>query len=165
MSQPVRNGINAPKKKTARKKLSRSEIIKKNIERGKNRKHPKYGTSKLEERFAKNFLDKLGVEYEYQFEAKDIKRFYDFYIPSGRILLEVDGIYYHGKGLLHEEKNKMQKHNEYVDKIKNEWAREHGYRLYRIWEDDINECPEKVMKFLRAIIEMIDKNNDKKNRH
>ena len=33
-----------------------------------------YGTSKLEERFAKNFLDKLGVEYKYQYKAESIGR-------------------------------------------------------------------------------------------
>ena len=47
------------------------------------RKHPKYGTSKLEEDFARDFLDKLGVKYIYQFEAKDIGRFYDFAILLG----------------------------------------------------------------------------------
>ena len=42
--------------------------------------------------FPKEFLDKLGVIYERQFEAKDIKRFYDFKI--GSILIEVDGDYW-----------------------------------------------------------------------
>ena len=37
-----------------------------------------YGTSKLEQDFARNFLDKLKLKYVYQFEARDIKRFYDF---------------------------------------------------------------------------------------
>ena len=57
------------------------------------RKHPQYGTSKLEERFASEFLDRLGVKYEYQFEAKDIGRFYDFYLPEHRLLIELDGDY------------------------------------------------------------------------
>ena len=65
-------------------------IIKKNNHRP--REKPKYGTSKLEDKFAKEFLDKLGVIYERQFEAKDIKRFYDFKI--GSILIEVDGDYW-----------------------------------------------------------------------
>ena len=38
----------------------------------------KYGTSKLEADFARDFLDKLGIKYIYEYEAKDIKRFYDF---------------------------------------------------------------------------------------
>lgn len=52
----------------------------------KKKKHPQYGTSKLEEDFAKEFLDKLGVKYVYQFEAKDIGRFYDFRIKDGPII-------------------------------------------------------------------------------
>jgi hypothetical protein len=76
MAQPIKGDKPEKKvKKRKKKKLNVSEIIKKNIERSK-KPHPKYGTSKLEEKFAKEFLDKLGVKYETQFEAKDIKRFY-----------------------------------------------------------------------------------------
>lgn len=56
--------------------------------------HPKYGTSKLEEDFAHNFLDKLGVKYTYQFEAKDIGRFFDFYLQDENLIIEVDGDYW-----------------------------------------------------------------------
>ena len=35
----------------------------------KERKHPEYGTSKLEDRFAKDFLDKLGIVYETQYKT------------------------------------------------------------------------------------------------
>lgn len=38
----------------------------------------KFGTSKLEADFARDFLDKIGVKYIYEYEAKDIHRFYDF---------------------------------------------------------------------------------------
>lgn len=77
MVQPIKN-----------KNLSRQ--VKKNNHRP--RVKPKYGSSKLEDKFAKEFLDKLNVIYERQFEAKDIKRFYDFKI--GNILIEVDGDYW-----------------------------------------------------------------------
>ena len=82
MAQPTRktNNNQKPRSKTVKKKRkpSVSEIIKKNIERSK-KSHPKYGTSKLEKKFAKEFLDKLGVKYEEQFYAESIKRYYDFY--------------------------------------------------------------------------------------
>lgn len=55
---------------------------------------PLYGTSKLEEDFARDFLDKLGLDYIYQFEAKEIGRYYDFYISSHNILIEIDGGYW-----------------------------------------------------------------------
>ena len=45
--------------------------------------------------------------------------------------------------MVHEEKSPMQKHNEYVDKVKDTWAAEHGIPLIRIWEHDINDNPGK----------------------
>lgn len=127
------------------------------------RQRPKYGTSKLEDRFASEFLDKLGIIYERQFEAKDIKRFYDFKI--GNILIEVDGDYWHGKDLVYEDKNRMQKHSEWVDEVKNEWAISHGYLLYRVWESDINNDGAKVMSELKKILSIDEKRNNKKKRH
>ena len=41
--------------------------ISKNKSGGKKRFHPKYGTSKLEKRFAEEFLIPLGIKFEYQF--------------------------------------------------------------------------------------------------
>lgn len=60
-------------------------------------KHPDYGTSKLEKEFAENFLDKLGVQYQYQYKAEEIGRYYDFCVtlPSGsKVLIEIDGDYW-----------------------------------------------------------------------
>ena len=150
MAQPVKKGgtYQKPRSKTVKKKrLSKEEIIKRNIARSK-KPHPKYGTSKLEKRFAKEFLEKLGIKYEEQFEAKDITRYYDFYLPEYRVLIEVDGDFYHSYGKVYEEMNPMQKRNARVDKIKDNWALEHGIPLIRIWEHDINENPQKVMKIL-----------------
>ena len=170
MAQPVKKGgtYQKPRSKTVRrkKKLTREEIIKRNIERSK-KPHPKYGTSKLEKKFAKEFLEKLGVRYEEQFEAKDIKRFYDFFLPDYRTLVEVDGSWFHSYGLIYEEMNPMQKRNARVDEIKNEWAALHGYPLIRIWEHDINENPEKVLDMLRERLgvemeKLIIKENKKK---
>lgn len=80
--QPIKNKKVTNSKKNSRHKTKRT-----------GRPHPKYGTSKLEDKFAKEFLDKLGVPYEKQFEAKDIGRFYDFKI-GGRVLIEIDGDYW-----------------------------------------------------------------------
>lgn len=154
-----------PKKK---RKPTKSELIKKNIERSKKKKQ-EYGTSKLEKKFAKEFLDKLGVKYQYQFLAADIKRYYDFYLPEQRILIEVDGSYYHSYGKVYEEMSPMQKHNARVDQIKNEWAAMHGIPLIRIWEHDINNNPSFVMDLLREEIgvqtEKLKIKENKKKRH
>lgn len=156
MLQPTRRD-----KATAVKKKK----VKKTVPRGK-RPHPKYGTSKLEDRFAKEFLDRLGYKYERQYEAKDIGRFYDFAVKQDNgavVLLEIDGDYFHGHGLVHEEKSPMQKHNEWVDKVKDEWAAQHGIPLIRIWEHDINDNPGEVMKMLKKRIGDATKEQDRKN--
>lgn len=156
MSQPIKN----------------KKFVKKSYKPRTKRKHQEYGTSKLEERVAKDFLDKLGVKYVYQFKAEDIGRYYDFMIyteSGGRILLEIDGDYFHGYGLKYEEKNPMQKHSEHVDKIKDEWAMWHGIPLVRIWEHDVNDKSEKVMKMLKEMVGKTEKktliNENKKKRH
>ena len=116
------------------------------------RKHPKFGTSKLEQDFARDFLDKLNVEYIWQFEAKDIGRFYDFYLPKHNLIIEVDGSYYHSDPRLvkENEMNPMQKHNKRVDEYKDRWALVHGIPIMRIWEKDIRETPDKVLKKLKS---------------
>ena len=167
MAQPVkkRGTYQKPRSKTVKKKRkpTTSEIIKKNIARSK-KPHPKYGTSKLEKKFAKEFLEKLGIKYEEQFEAKDIKRYFDFKL-DGRILIEVDGSYWHSYGKVYEEMNPIQKRNARVDEIKNKWAHSNGYKLIRIWEHDINNNPQKVFEVLRKELNIVSKENDKKKRH
>ena len=162
MKQVVRKGIstNKPKdKKQTSKKLKTK------------RKHPQYGTSKLEEDFARNFLDKLGVEYEYQFEAKDIGRFYDFYIPSSDgshgILVEIDGDYFHYNSDTQGVKppNRMQKKNMLVDEYKNKWALLHGYPIMRIWESDIRKKPKEVMERLKERLYLQEEKIKKKGRN
>ena len=161
MPQPTKRGKTPAVKKK----------VKKTTPRGK-RPHPKYGTSKLEDRFAKEFLDRLGYEYERQYEAKDIGRFYDFAVKQENgalVLIETDGSYYHGYGLVHEEKSPMQKHNEWVDKVKDEWAAQRGIPLIRIWEHDINDKPSTVMRMLKKRLgeakDKQDKKNEKNKRH
>lgn len=80
MKQPIKN--------KDKKNVIKPKKVLKNIK--KKRSHPQYGTSKLEEDFAKEFLDKLKVPYQYQFEAKDIGRFYDFYLPQSNLIIEID---------------------------------------------------------------------------
>ncbi len=156
MPQPTRRG---------RTQTVKTKKPVKKVPRGK-RPHPKYGTSKLEDRFAKEFLDRLGYKYIRQYEARDIGRFYDFCIlrEDGRILvlIEIDGDYYHGRGLVYEEKSPMQKHNETVDRIKNQWAHEHQVPLLRIWEHDINNDPSGVIRTLKKEIGTATRKQEKK---
>ena len=159
MRQPIKKGklINKPKPK-AKKRLRRPD--------GKlERVHPKFGTSKLEQDFAEQFLDTLGVDYIWQFEAKDIGRFYDFYLPKHNLLIEVDGSYYHADPRVVDEGklSPMQKKNKRVDEHKNEWALLHSIPIMRIWEYDIRNNPSGVMKQLKERLYIEDKAQNKIN--
>lgn len=159
MAQPIRQGV--PAAHPSKMKVKKSKTGK--------RWHPKYGTSKLEDKFASEFLDRLGVDYVRQYEAKSIGRFYDFYIPSANALIEIDGDYYHGYGLVREDKSPMQKKNERVDRLKDEWALSHCIPIIRFWEHDINGNPQKVMAELKrtvgACTEKLKKKEEMQKRH
>jgi len=170
--QPIKKSgpYQKPRSKTVKKRKTTAQPSKKKTTTKKTtRSHPKYGTSKLEKRFENDFLKKLGVKYERQFYAPDIKRYYDFYLPEKNVIIEVDGTYYHSFGLVYEQMSPMQKRNHRVDEIKNEWAAMHGYALLRIWEHDINNNPVKVMEMLKEFLGVQEKKNlikeNKKKRH
>lgn len=172
MKQPTR-GKNK-QTKTNRKKSARSNTV-----THKKRKQ-EYGTSQLERDFARNFLDKLKLKYIYQFEATDIKRYYDFavtvyddypfkyeerdglksIVQEGKrfligFLIEVDGDYWHGNpnSVNENELTPMQKHNKKVDEYKDEWALMQNLPLLRFWESDIRKKPRKVMSELKKAVE------------
>lgn len=72
----------------------RNKIQTKEVAAKRTKRKPLFGTSKLEEDFARDFLDKLGLKYIYQFEAKSIGRWFDFYLTKYNLIIEVDGGYW-----------------------------------------------------------------------
>lgn len=115
------------------------------------RAHPLYGTSKLEERFAREFLDKIGVDYTYQYKAESIGRYFDFRIQPYGPIIEIQGSYWHGDKRLFEENelNAVQKRNIRVDEKKHKWCEMNGIPIIYIWEKDINSDPAGVLNYLR----------------
>lgn len=171
--QPIKNkSINTTKTSEKPKKIVKNRIKE-------NRNKPKYGISKLEAYFAKEYLDKMGLKYIYEYEAKDIGRFYDFAITlyqeipfimenkhgiesikqEGQnipicMLIEIDGDYYHSNPEIMKNKklNNMQKHNKFVDFLKDKWCEKKGIPLVRIWENDIKHNPKKVFELLNQYL-------------
>lgn len=171
--QPIKNkSINTTKTSEKPKK-----VVKNTIKVNKNKL--KYGISKLESYFAKEYLDKMGLKYIYEYEAKDIGRFYDFAITlyqeipfimenkhgiesikqEGQnipicMLIEIDGDYYHSNPEIMKNKklNNMQKHNKFVDFLKDKWCEKKGIPLVRIWENDIRHNPKKVFELLNQYL-------------
>lgn len=159
MAQPVKKEI---------KKVHKIKKAKKTVSQGK-KKHKEYGTSKLEEKFAKEFLEKLGVNYVYQYKAESIGRYFDFYIPSANLIIEIDGDFWHSYNVEYENMTPTQKRNKRVDEAKNKWAVFHGIPVLRIWEHDINKNPAKVMQFLKEKLSVcsdkVKLEEEKKKRH
>ena len=162
MAQPIRKGIKpVGKKPVVRKKKRDVHRSSKRFSRKNEvffvKDGVKVGSSKLEEKFAREFLDKLGVKYVRQWPMGKTGRYCDFAIERHNILIEVDGDYYHGYGLLYEKMDAIQKHNNTVDRYKNQWAMEHGFKMVRIWEHDIKKEPSKVMMRLKRMFGIRDK--------
>lgn len=178
----------SPKKISSGFKSVKERPKKKYVKRKYNKKQ-KYGTSKLEKLFATEFLEKNNLVFIYQYEAKDIKRFFDFALTANRdvdyayeikdgiksvkqdgqhftldLLIEVDGSYYHSDPrVVKEEKIKpMHKHNKYVDKIKDRWAGMNCVPILRIWEYDIHNNPNFVLEELSKYVKIIDTKNKRK---
>lgn len=160
MKQPIKREKNSSPKKKVVKKPNQGV-----------KKHPQYGTSKLEEDFAKMFLDKLGVRYIYQFEAKDIGRYFDFFLPDSNLILELDGDFWHGNPEKYK-KEELRGHQiraQRIDEYKTKWALMHSIPILRFWESDIRKNPKMVMKILKETLniqnEKIRLDENKKKRH
>ena len=46
----------------------------------------------------------------------------------------------------------MQKHNKFVDFLKDKWCEKKGIPLVRIWENDIRNNPKKVFELLNQYL-------------
>lgn len=170
MKQPIKG-----KGKIKRKKPT---VIKGKPFAKRNHENQQYGTSQLERDFARDFLDAYGINYVYQYEAKEIGRYFDFAVTSDKrpfikeekdgilcirqddpqfdisFLIEIDGDYYHGNPLLVSEDKltPMQKHNKFIDRLKDQYAGMHCIPLIRIWEYDVRHNQNKVLEELKKYI-------------
>lgn len=106
-------------------------------------------SSRLEEEFC-GVLNQLKVTYSRFFYSPEIKAFYDFFIPSKNIIIEIDGDFWHCNPKTHPTPEyECQKRNLIRDKEKNKWAKNQGFKLIRIWEYDIKNNIDKVISSLK----------------
>lgn len=96
----------------------------------------KYKINRIEQ-IVYDRLKEMGLDFEYSV-ILDYKQF-DFGSKKHKILLEVQGDYWHGNPILYTKKqlNDIQKRNIKKDKDKAIFAKEHSIKLYSIWETDI----------------------------
>lgn len=110
-------------------------------------------SSNLETIFIDEFIKPLGIEYKRQLHLKDINQFCDIYIPSKNLVIECDGDFWHANPNYYPTP-KYQRQIDKIerDKIKDNYLKEHGYKLLRFWEDDILNDKEMVRTKLNDII-------------
>lgn len=106
--------------------------------------------SKLELK-AKDILQKNGYIFTHQ-KLINGKKF-DFYLEDYNLLIEIDGCFFHGKGIKYGDlKYKLQKECRKNDISKNKLAKELGYNLLRIWEDEIDLFKIKLSRKIKKIL-------------
>lgn len=128
------------------RKISKVKRIKKYIPR----KAGDVTVSKLELMFEKYMLD-LDIPVKPQFQLN--YKFFDFIIEGTKILIEVDGDYWHyNPATMTEAPNKTQQAAIINDKYKNKLAAANGYYLIRVWESEFKEQPRSVAKRIKQII-------------
>jgi very-short-patch-repair endonuclease len=93
-------------------------------------------------------LVELGEDYQYGYAVDG--KIYDFYLPQRKLLLEVDGTYWHAKDLEFNEMDETQRAVWRNDLKKVDIAHRNGYNLVRIWEDEITK--EKVINCTRMFL-------------
>jgi len=102
-----------------------------------------------------NFFGKIPGSKEYFIRNKSAIRFYDFTIPSLKIIIEYNGITYHPKegqidwkspfGVGYEDKLKY-------DREKKKMAEEEGFFVYTIWSD--SNLIEELYNIIMIIIDI-----------
>lgn len=91
-----------------------------------------------------DYLINMGIDVKFSVILASYQ--YDFGIKDKKILIEVDGDYWHGNPNYYNENgsnekkklNKIQMNKINRDIEKNSWAISRGFKLIRIWEEDIN---------------------------
>lgn len=85
----------------------------------------------------KILLESNNIKFKQSFFLEN--KIYDFFLPKYNTLVEVDGVYWHGKGVPYNKLNTTQLKNYKNDKLKNKIAINNNHTLIRIWEGEIDK--------------------------
>ena len=98
----------------------------------------------------------MGIEYETQVLINN-KICVDVYIPKYNIIIQWDGNYWHGKGLLYEQLDKGQKQRRDLDISQDAYLKKCGFTELRFWEDEVYKESDKVYDDIQRAIQQIAK--------
>jgi len=117
-----------------------------------------YNISKLETRI-QEILNEMGISYTTQFCLKNekMRRFYDFLLIDIKLIIEVNGDYWHANPKLYKENDilnykkfgtRTAKDMWIKDEFKKDFAEKKGYIVMYIWESEINENKYNLTNFV-----------------
>jgi very-short-patch-repair endonuclease len=95
-----------------------------------------HGINTVPEIKIKNILKKHNIEFISPFVLEN--KIFDLYIPKNNLIIEVDGCYWHSKNVKLDDMDEQQSRRWKNDRYKDNLANKKGYKLMRIWEDEIN---------------------------
>ena len=83
-----------------------------------------------------SLLRENGILFQTPFVLEN--KIYDLYLPKYNTIIEVDGCYWHSKNVPLSSMNDQQVRRWKNDRYKDGLAHKNGYKLLRVWEDEIN---------------------------
>jgi very-short-patch-repair endonuclease len=103
-----------------------------------------------------NFLMVEEKDFYPQYYVREIKSLYDFKISGKKLLIEVDGDFWHcnPNSNFAEPKYASQISNLKQDEIKNKWCIDNGYKLLRFWETDIKNNLDDIIEILKKELQI-----------
>lgn len=113
---------------------------------------PRSGQTKIEKMIS-DHLDEMNVEYDAEYSFG--RFFYDFHIKNTGLFIEVNGDYWHANPLIYPNKDlwtQVQKSNVRRDHYKRRFAREGGFYVLYIWENDLKTDIKLVTNILEKYI-------------
>jgi very-short-patch-repair endonuclease len=86
-----------------------------------------------------NYLKQLGVEFYTHQYKREIEHSYpcDIMIPSMNLIIECDGDYWHANPIKYPNPSEKQRIQITKDKIRTKELIEKGYKVFRLWENEI----------------------------
>jgi very-short-patch-repair endonuclease len=111
----------------------------------------KYKINQLE-RFFLDAATEAGIDIEYSVILD--KKQYDFGNKDKRLLIEINGDFWHGNPLIYPVLSERQMATQEKDRIKKEFAESHGFRVLSFWESDIRNQIDRVMSEVKNAIEL-----------
>ena len=97
-----------------------------------------------------NLLNEMKIPFQTKFRIYNKKKIeftfreYDFLIDGTKILIEVDGDYWHGNENIFNPLSDFQKLTQEKDRIKELFAAQNGYEVIRFWGTDIKQNIEEI---------------------